>query len=479
MNMLINGAFVPSGTGAVIEVTDPYTGDLLDTVPAASREDVDRAVLAAAGAFPGWSHTPVFDRAQLARRFLKLVEENREELAVSLSRESGKKIAQSRIEINNILLSWDLFIEKARHLYGTVLPVGAEANQASNLIMVSRVPLGVIACILPFNFPCNLFSQKVAPALLSGNCVIVKPATDNPLTVIRLCALLQEAGFPDGTIQVLTGQGSRLGDVLASHPGIQAISLTGSSEVGRHVALTAAPTLKKVMLELGGNDPFIVLADADLDAAVKETVTARFFYSGQICCAPKRYLIHKSVYEPFLEKLTGAVSKIRCSDPMVEDGGLGTLISEKAAKKVEEQIALTISQGGKLVLGGGRKGAAVEATVIRDVPHDADIMHDMEVFGPVIPVTSFETDEEAIKLANASSYALGAAVFTQRIDLASRYARELEDGGVVINGSSYFRTFEMPFGGWKMSGLGNEGVSVTFEEMTKVKNVVLKGVMQV
>ena len=269
MNMLINGAFVPSGTGAVIEVTNPYTGEVLDTVPAASKEDADRAIQAASGAFPGWSHTPVYDRAQLARRFLELVDKNREELAVSLSMESGKKIAASRIEVNNILLSWNLFIEKARHLYGTILPAGAEVNQAHNLVTVNRVPLGVIACILPFNFPCNLFSQKVAPALLSGNCVIVKPATDNPLTVIRLCALLKEAGFPDGTVQVLTGRGSELGDVLASHPGIQAISLTGSSEVGRHVALTAAPTLKKVMLELGGNDPFIVLADADLDAAVK------------------------------------------------------------------------------------------------------------------------------------------------------------------------------------------------------------------
>ncbi|HCI73967.1 MAG TPA: aldehyde dehydrogenase, partial [Lachnospiraceae bacterium] len=328
MNMLINGAFVPSCTGAVIEVTDPYTGNLLDTVPSASKEDSDQAVEAARRAFPGWSRTPVFDRACLARRFLSLVETNREDLAACLSRESGKKIAQSRIEVNNILLSWNLFIEKARHLYGTILPPGLEAGQAHNLVAVNRVPLGVIACILPFNFPCNLFSQKVAPALLSGNCVIIKPATDNPLTVLRLGALLKEAGFPDGTIQVLTGRGASLGDILASHPKIDAISLTGSSEVGIHVAQTAAPTLKKVMLELGGNDPFIVLPDADLDAAVKEAVTARFFYSGQICCAPKRYLVHSCVYEAFLEKLTRAVSGIHCNDPMSEEPGMGTLISE-------------------------------------------------------------------------------------------------------------------------------------------------------
>lgn len=476
MNMLIDGAFVSASDGAVIEVTDPYTGELLDTVPSASEEDVDRAVAAAAGAGAQWRRTPVYDRVQLARRFLELVNEHREELAVSLSRESGKKIFQSRIEVNNILLSWNLFMEKARHIYGTVIPSGLEANQAHNMVAFSRVPLGVIACILPFNFPCNLFSQKVAPALLSGNCVIVKPATDNPLTVLKLGALLNEAGFPAGTVQVLTGRGSELGDRLASHPDIDAVSLTGSSEVGLHVAQMAAPTLKKVMLELGGNDPFIVLQDADLDAAVREAVAARFFYSGQICCAPKRFLVHRSVYETFLEKLTEEVEKIRCSDPMSEEPGMGTLISEKAAKKVEEQVALTLSQGGQLVLGGNRDKAAFEATVIRDVPHDADIMHDMEVFGPVIPVTAFDTDEEAIRLANASRYGLGAAVFTQRIDLASLYARELEDGGVVINGSSYFRTFEMPFGGWKESGVGNEGVSVTFEEMTKIKNVVLKGI---
>ena len=477
MNMLINGNFVPSSTGDVIEVTDPYRGDVLDTVPAASREDTDQAVLAARNAFAGWSRTSIYDRAQTAHRFLELVDASREELARTLSLESGKKIAQSRIEVNNIILSWNLFIEKARHFYGTVIPAGLEANQAHNIVTFQRVPLGVIACILPFNFPCNLFSQKVAPALLSGNCVIIKPASDNPLTVLRLGALLKEAGFPAGTVQVLTGRGREMGDQLASHPGIDAISLTGSSEVGIHVAQMAAPTLKKVMLELGGNDPFIVLEDADLDAAVKEAVTARFFYSGQICCAPKRYIIHSSVYEAFLEKLEQAMSEIHCTDPLSEEAGMGTLISERAAKKVEEQIRLTLTQGGKLVLGGKRNGAAMEATLIRDVSHDADIMHDMEVFGPVIPVTSFETDDEAIKLANASMYGLGAAVFTKQIDRASRYARELEDGGVIINGSSYFRTFEMPFGGWKKSGLGNEGVSVTFEEMTRIKNVVLKGIL--
>lgn len=477
MNMLINGSFVPSSSKEVIEVTDPYRGDLLDTVPAASGEDINCAVCAARDAFSSWSRTSVYERTRLALRFLELVEQNREELARSLSLESGKKIAQSRIEVNNILLSWNLFIEKARHICGTVIPAGLEANQAHNIVTYQRVPLGVIACILPFNFPCNLFSQKVAPALLAGNCVIIKPASDNPLTVLRLGSLLKEAGFPDGTVQVLTGRGGEMGDQLASHPMIDAISLTGSSEVGTHVAQMAAPTLKKVMLELGGNDPFIVLEDANLDAAVKEAVTARSFYSGQICCAPKRFLIQKAVYEEFLGKLTAAMSEIHCNDPLSEEPGMGTLISEKAARKVEEQIQLTLSQGGKLVLGGGRKGAAVEATLIRDVPYEADIMHDMEVFGPVIPVTMFETDEEAIRLSNDSMYGLGAAVFTNQLDRAALYSRQLEDGGVVINGSSYFRTFEMPFGGWKQSGLGNEGVSVTFEEMTRIKNVVLKGIM--
>ena len=495
---------------AGIEVYDPYTGQLIDTIPTASKEDLDRAVENARRAYSKWSKTSVYDRAQLAKRFLTLVDEHREELAQSLSRESGKKIALSRIEVNNILLSWELFIEKARHMYGTLIPQGLEVNQARNMVMCTREPLGVIACILPFNFPCNLFSQKAAPALLAGNCIIIKPASDNPLTILRLGQLLLEAGFPEGTVQVLTGRGSELGDPLAMHSGIDAISLTGSSEVGMHVAQLAAPTLKKVMLELGGNDPFIVLPDADLAAAVKEAVFARTFYSGQICCAPKRFLIHRSVYEEFVDLLAKELSDVRCTDPMSEEAGMGTLISERAAARVEEQIKLTLAQGGNLVLGGKRAAtpaadgsaaveatltasgnlvlggkraatpaggsAAVEATLIRDVPHDADIMHDMEVFGPVIPVTSFETDEEVIELANASAYGLGAAVFTQRIDAAARYTRELEAGNVVINGSSYFRTFEMPFGGWKQSGLGNEGVSITFDEMTRIKNVVLKGI---
>lgn len=458
------------------EVINPYTNEVVGCVPVSTEEEINAAVENADRAFKDWKRTTVYDRVQLVKKFLELVEENREELELLLSKESGKKLAETKTEISNILESWTLFSEKARHIYESVIPSGLERNQANNLVMVKREPLGVIACIIPFNFPCNLFSQKAAPALLAGNCVIVKPASDNPLTVMRLVELLHEAGVPEKVIQTVNGSGREIGDLLTEHEGIAAISLTGSTCVGKEVAKKSAFSLKKMMLELGGNDAFIVLEDADLDKAVNEACFARFFNAGQICCAPKRFLIQESVYEEFIQKVTDRVAGIHCGDPLDENTGIGTLINVKAAQKVKEQIDLTISQGAKLVLGGEVQGAMVTPAILRDIPHSADVMHDMEIFGPVIPITSFKTKEEAVALANDSVYGLGAAVFTGGLENASYFSTELECGMVVINGSSYFRTFEMPFGGWKQSGVGNEGVFSTFEEMTQIKNIVIKGI---
>ena len=288
---------------------------------------------------------------------------------------------------------------------------------------------------------------------------------------------MHEAGFPDGVVQVVTGSGATVGNYLCESERIAAISLTGSTEVGIDVAKTAAKTLKTVALELGGNDAFIVLKDADLELAVNEAANGRFFNAGQICCAPKRFLVHKSLYKNFCEKVVEKISKFKSGNPLDKDTKVGTLISEKAAKEVEEQINLTVNQGGEIALGGKRNGAFVEPTVIVDVPTTADIMHNMEVFGPVMPITSFETEEEALALANDTVYGLGAGVFTSDMKTAMRFTNELEAGSVVINGSSYFRSFEMPFGGYKYSGVGTEGVYSTFDELTTLKCITLKGIM--
>ena len=476
MNMIINGQDVPASSGETIDVFNPYNKEWIDSVPSAAKEDIDAAVSAARTAWRSWKKTPVYKRVDLVNRFLTLVDQNRTGLGRLLSLESGKTITETAIEMNNIFTAWHAFAEKAKHLYDTVIPAGLEYNHDNNVVLTRREPLGVVACIIPFNFPCNLFNQKVAPAILAGNCVIVKPATDNPLTICRLVALMREAGFPDGVVQVVTGRGSSIGEYLSTHKGIDAITLTGSTTVGVEVAQKAAPSLKRIALELGGNDAFIVLEDADLELAINEAVNARFFNAGQICCAPKRFLIHRSLYEDFVSAVTERIAAFSFGDPLSPDTKVGTVISERAAKIVEEQIQLTVKQGGRIVLGGQRDGAFVAPTVIRDVPFSADAMHDMEIFGPVMPIAAFDHEDEVLELANATMYGLGGSVFTRDMKKAMKFTDNLECGSVVINGSSYFRSFEMPFGGYKYSGVGSEGVFSTFDELTQLKCITLKGI---
>lgn len=477
MKMIIGGEFVDSSDKKTIEVINPYDNTLVDTVPSATKEDVEKAIDIAQKAQKEWKKVAVYKRVELVKKFLALVDKNKNDLAKTLSLESGKNITEVGVEMNNIFTAWNGFSEKIKHLYDSVIPAGLEFNHDKNVVITRREPIGVVACIIPFNFPCNLFNQKVAPAILCGNTAIVKPASNNPLTVIKLVKLMHEAGFPDGVVQVVTGSGATVGNYLCESERIAAISLTGSTEVGIDVAKTAAKTLKTVALELGGNDAFIVLKDADLELAVNEAANGRFFNAGQICCAPKRFLVHKSLYKNFCEKVVEKISKFKSGNPLDKDTKVGTLISEKAAKEVEEQINLTVNQGGEIALGGKRNGAFVEPTVIVDVPTTADIMHNMEVFGPVMPITSFETEEEALALANDTVYGLGAGVFTSDMKTAMRFTNELEAGSVVINGSSYFRSFEMPFGGYKYSGVGTEGVYSTFDELTTLKCITLKGIM--
>ncbi len=461
----------------MIKVTNPYNGEVVGEVAEYTEgmiaEIADRAYLAQ----KEWRKVPVYKRVDLSLKFLELVKEHREELKALLSAESGKNYSEVEIEMNNIFTSWRAFGEKAKHLYDQVIPAGMEAGHDRNVVITKREPLGVVAAIIPFNFPTNLFNQKVAPSLLAGNAVIVKPASANPLTVIRLVELLHEAGFPRDVVSVVTGSGSRIGRWLCTNDKVSLISLTGSTEVGVEVAKMAALGLKETALELGGNDAFVVLKDADLNLAVSEAAGGRFFNAGQICCAPKRFIVHSSLYEEFISRVTEKVSCIRAGELSDPETKIGTLISESAAVTVEEQIHQTEAEGGKVILGGKRRGAFVEPTIIRDVPHDAAIMHDMEVFGPVMPITSFETEDEALELANNSIYGLGASVFTRDMKTAMRFSESFESGSVVINGSSYFRSFEMPFGGAKMSGIGAEGVFSTFDEVTRTKCVVLKGIL--
>jgi succinate-semialdehyde dehydrogenase/glutarate-semialdehyde dehydrogenase len=477
MKMIIGGKAVDASNGAAIDVTNPATGKVIDTVPAATEADVNLAVEKAGAGQKKWAQVPVYERGEILLKFVALVEENKEKLAQTLSQETGKPITEARGEIANIPISFKSFVEKAKHLYGDVIPNGIEKNQEHHIQMTVREPIGIVACIIPFNFPCDLFDQKVAPALLAGNAAIVKPSTDNPLTLCILTELLTKAGVSDGAIQILTGRGSQVGNWICKNPEVHAITLTGSTEVGIETSKTAANHLAHISLELGGNDAFIVDADGDVDLAVEELIWGRMYNTGQVCCASKRFLIHNSIKEQFTSKAIERIKKIKLGDPADPATQLGCLISEKAAIEVERQVALTVEQGGKILLGGKRNGAFYEPTVIGAVPKTADVAKDMEIFGPVVPIIGFDTLAEAIEIANASIFGLCGCIFTADMKKAYKTAYQLECGGVVINGASFFRSFEMPFGGYKYSGIGTEGVLSTFDEVTRLKTIVLKNIL--
>ena len=478
MKNLINGEEIDSKSGQITEVTNPANNEVVGTVPVSNEEDVDYCVKCAVSAQKKWANVPLHERGEILKKFTSLVERDAKELAETLCRETGKPIKEARAEIANIKISVNAFVEKAKHLYCMNVPVGNEVGQENTVQLTIRQPIGVVAAIIPFNFPCDLFDQKVPSALIMGNAVIVKPPTSNPLTLFKLCLLMKEAGVPNGAINCISGSGEIVGQALARHKGVHLVTLTGSTQAGRETMASASQNITHVMLELGGNDAFILDKDGDVDLAVEEMVWGRLYNTGQVCCASKRFLVHNSVKEEFTKKVIDRISKIKIGDPMSEDSDMGCLISEKAAKVIEEQVNKTISEGAILSYGGKRDGAFYVPAVLTNVTKDMEVMKDMEIFGPVVPICGFDTIEEAIEIANQSSYGLCGSIITSDINNAFKVASQLEVGGAVINGASFYRSFEMPFGGWKMSGLGNEGIMTTLQEMSRIKTIVLKNVLK-
>lgn len=477
MKMIICGKEVNASDKTTMDIVNPYTGQVIDTVPNATEKDVDTAVKAAHKAFPAWAEVSVVKKVELLKKFLDLVDANKQDLAMTLCKETGKPITQALAEIGNIRIGFEGFMEKAKHLYSDVIPFGQEAGNDKTMQFTLREPVGVIAAIIPFNFPCDLFDQKVAPSLLAGNTVVVKPPHQNPLTLVKLVALLHEAGVPKNVIHVVTGEGPKSGNALASHPLVHKITFTGSTAVGIKTYQNAASHLAHISLELGGNDAFIVLSDADIDLAVEEMVWGRMYNNGQVCCASKRFLVQHDVLDKFVTKAKARLKKLVVGDPTKKTTEMSCLVTEQAAITVEEQIKKAVKQGGKLVYGGKRKGAYIEPTIISDIPKTADVATDDEIFGPVVSIIPFKTVKEAIEIANASNYGLCGCVFTQDIRTAFNVVKKLECGGTVINGASFFRSFEMPFGGYKFSGIGTEGVLSTFNEVTKLKTITLKNIL--
>lgn len=463
--------------GAEIEVVNPATQEVIDTVPNVTLEDVDEAVKVAQIEQKKWAQRPIHERAEILYRFSSLVEENKERLAKLLTQETGKPIKEARGEIANVKIAIYAFSERAKHLYGQTIPAGTEAGQEKTMQIVTREPIGVIAAIIPFNFPSDLFCQKVPPALLMGNSIIIKPSNYNPLTLIEYVKLMIEAGVPAGCIQVLTGDGPVVGQALAAHEGVHLVSLTGSTAAGIQTMGTASKHLAHVMLELGGNDAFIFLEDGDMDLAVKETIWGRLYNGGQVCCASKRFLIHNSRKAEFIERMKQVLAGLKVGDPMDESNDMGPMINLNAAKRIEEQVNKTVEQGATIAYGGKREDAFYYPTILDNVTKDMDVAKDMEIFGPVISVIGFDTEEEAVEIANQSSFGLCGCVITKDYARGLKIASKLECGGAIVNGASFYRSFEMPFGGWKHSGIGNEGVLTTLQEMSRIKTIILKNIL--
>ena len=469
MEMLIDGQWVDSGDGKVLNVRNPGTGEQIDTVPVATASDVERALRAAAQGSRRMRAMPAHARSAVLTAAAEAIHERREELATLLARENGKPIRQTRDEVEVTSRIFRGFAEEGRRIFGRTFPMDAVPGNERHFAMTIRQPLGVVAAIVPFNYPVELYAHKAAPALAAGNAVIAKPPSACPLTLLRIAAILEEAGLPRAAHQMMTGPGELVGELFARSPIVRLVSITGSTAVGIRLATIGAETLKKIHLELGGNDATIVCADADLEKAAEAVVLGRLARgNGQICCAVKRVFVDRRVSGDFCARLCEKAKALRVGDQLCEETDVGPLISEEAARKVEDAIAEAVKAGARLACGGERRGSFITPTVLVDVPPEVPLFRE-ETFGPVAPVVSFSEDDEAVAMANDSSFGLQAAVFTNDISRALSMARRLEVGGVIVNWSSALRSENLPFGGTKLSGYGREGIHDTLEEMTEQK----------
>ena len=463
MDMLIDGEYVNDMDRE--DVINPYTGEVIDTVPISHLNNVDKAIEAANNAKKFLQEMSAFKISNKLFNVCDKLKENRDDFAELLTKEVGKPINESYVELDRSVETLKLAAEEAKRIYGESVPLDAGLNGKGFFAFTQKLPLGVVAAITPFNYPLNLTIHKIAPAIAAKNTVIIKPPTNAPLTVMKFSELVNEE-FPDGVINVITGYGSEVGDALVASDKIDKISFTGSVLTGLLIAQRAG--MKKVTLELGGNDPLVVLEDANVDAAVKGVINGAYLNAGQVCMGVKRIIVQEGIYNKFKTKLVEETSKIKMGNPMDKSTQLGTLISEKAAMQVEETVNNAVNAGAEILTGGKRNGAFYEATVIDKVTPDMDLVVN-ETFGPVAPLIKVKTVDEAIQIANATEYGLQAGVFTENYKNAMRCANEIEAGTVFINKQSTFRTDNMPFGGFKNSGCGKEGIKYAVEEMTKTK----------
>lgn len=469
----IDGAWSNAKTGKTFDVINPATGGIITSVADCDSHDAERAVAAANAAFPAWKKALPKTRADILKKWFALIVENADRLADILSNEQGKPLAEAKGEILYGAAFVEWFAEEARRVYGRNIP----AIRTDSRIYVTREAVGVCAAITPWNFPNSMITRKVAPALAAGCTIILKPAAQTPLSALALAALAEQAGMPKGVFNILTTTDSKnIGKILSTHTDIRKLSFTGSTEVGRTLMAQAAPTLKRLSMELGGNAPFIVFDDADLDAAVKGAIVSKFRNAGQTCVCTNRFYIQRGIYGAFAEKFADAIRKLKVGEAHEKDVTVGPLINKDAADKVQALVRDAVGKGAKLVCGGMPHrlgGLFYEPTLLLDATQTMDLAHS-EIFGPVAALFPFDTEEEAVQLANDTEHGLASYFYTKDLGRAFRVAESLQYGMVGVN-EGLISSEVAPFGGVKQSGFGREGALEGMDAYLETKFTLIGG----
>jgi len=469
----VDGAWIDADSGKTFTVGNPASGETLGGVPDMGAAETRRAIEAADRAWPAWREKTAKERAAILRKWFDLMLANQDDLALILTTEQGKPLAEAKGEIAYGASFVEWFAEEAKRIYGDVIP----PHQADKRILVIKQPIGVAAMITPWNFPNAMITRKAAPALAAGCTVVLKPAEQTPFSALALAELAERAGIPKGVFNIVTGDAPAIGKELCANPTVRKLSFTGSTEVGRILMRQSADTIKKLSFELGGNAPFIVFDDADLDAAVEGAIASKYRNAGQTCVCANRIYVQDGVYDQFAAKLTAKVQQFKVGAGTEAGVVIGPLIDEQGMKKVEEHVADALGKGAKAALGGKRHekgGLFFQPTVLTGVTPEMRVSFE-ETFGPVAPLYRFKTEDEAIRLANNTEFGLAGYFYSRDIGRIFRVAEKMETGMVCVN-SGILSTEVAPFGGVKQSGLGREGSKYGIEEYVEVKYVMLGGI---
>jgi succinate-semialdehyde dehydrogenase / glutarate-semialdehyde dehydrogenase len=469
----IDGQWLDARSGGTKPVTNPATGAVLGTVPFMGADETRAAIEAAAAAFPAWAARTAKDRSTLLRRWHDLMLANADDLAILMTAEQGKPLAEARGEITYAASFIEWFAEEAKRVYGDVIP----GHQPDKRIFVLRQPVGVVAAITPWNFPAAMITRKAGPALAAGCTFVCKPAMQTPYSALAMAELAQRAGIPHGVFSVVTGSATAIGGEMTSNPIVRKVTFTGSTEIGKKLMVQCAGTLKKLSLELGGNAPFIVFDDADLDLAVQGAIASKYRNTGQTCVCANRLLVQEGVYDAFVAKLVEAVRKLRVGDGLQGATEQGPLIDDKAVAKVEEHVADALAKGGRIALGGKRHalgGTFFEPTIITGVRPSMMVARE-ETFGPVAPIFAFKDEKEAVRMANDTEFGLASYFYTRDLARSLRVAEALEYGIVGLN-TGIISTEVAPFGGVKESGFGREGSKYGILDYTELKYLCIGGI---